>query len=452
MATTDHSNARNGTRGAGLDAVDDPVTDASPEAVESAVEAVEATADAPDAAATAETAEAATEVDDRIGLSDPDVISEGGDPAAAPTRLDVTPGFLAELSGAMRSVVGRERDRIQALIDEDKERHVAQAREQSAAEAEAFRRVADEDVAAIEAWADEETERIRAEAATRVADRRADLEAYLVQHEAVLQGELDGIEAAVSSYQTSLGGFLDDLDTTNDPEEIAHRAHEIPRAPDLETVRSLARADALTRLAEQAMAEEAAHAPEPTEVETAVTDLASDAATADEAVAAPTDAIASADARDDLGWGSPLSEGGDTAPVTAVATAVEAEVTDGADAVGDTLAGGNNGASGWLRDDDRSAGSFEAVAESGLAGESDTDFGLGSMVDESPGSVEAPVATMDAVAGSDAASSPATSPEAAVAVSSEPSFGHTNAAVRLIRSVAPWTAPSHGDHQDERRD
>jgi hypothetical protein len=287
---------------------------------------------------------------------EPKVDDAGASAAAMPASTDtteatdVTPGFLSELSGAMRSVLGRERERVAATVRDDAATHAASARAQSTAEAEAFRQVADEDVAAIEAWADGEIERIRSEAARTAADRQADLAAHLAQHEAVLEGELRGIDAAVTEYEATLGAYLDDLDATDDPAEIAQRARAMPRPPDLDTVRSLARADALTRLAEQSM-----HRDSIQDVDGAVS----------------------------------LDRGADPVP-------------------------------------DHTAAHMEGI-----------------------GPERELVAVMDAVA--TAEPGPPALPDGMSV--EEPAFGHPNAAVRLLRSVAPWTAPNHiqdedGDRQD----
>jgi hypothetical protein len=312
----------------------------------------------------------------------------------------VTPGFLSELSVAMRSVVGRERDRIAAIVKDDAAAHVAQANEQSAAEAEAFQRVADEDVAAIEAWADQEVERIREEAARKIADRQADLEAYLGQHAAVLEGELEGIETAVGAYEAKVTAFLDELDATDDPAVIAERAHGLPRPPDLETVRSLARAETLTRLAEASMANDPA-------VEDAVAESDGDDAVVESAIGTD-DAVEDADAVE--------------AAVPGAEEAVTAAVGYGAPRAGD----------GW------DSPSADAMTTDPV------DIGLGAMVDEA--ATDRPVAVMDPEATGPAAATwptddvPRLTP---VGAGQDDAPGHPNAAVRLIRSVAPWTAPHH---------
>ena len=204
-----------------------------------------------DPTSSASTDPAADEADDAGAAAEAGALDDAG---MAPGAPDVSSEFLSELTEAMMGVVGKERDRIGAIVEADAAGHLVEAKERAATEAEAFRQIADEDVANIEAWADAEVERIRGDAASRIADRRADLDTALAQQEAVLDNELKGIETAVADYDVTLQSYLDDLRSTGDPAEIAERAHSLPTPPALDDVRAVARAEALTRIAEEAAA------------------------------------------------------------------------------------------------------------------------------------------------------------------------------------------------------
>jgi hypothetical protein len=381
--------------------------------------------------------------------------------AAATGAPDVTAGLMSELSEAMMAVVARERDRVGAIVDADAAAHLAQAKERAATEAEAFRQVADEDVASIEAWAEAEIERIKSESATRVADRRADLDAYLVQHEAVLQGELDGIETAVANYKAQLDGFLAELRAGGDPAEIADRARALPKAPALDDVRAVARAEALTKIAEQAMAADEA------------------------AAAAAAAATASVSADEPVGVASPFTDvdadeaasetaGATADTATAVAddatTAVEADTTVGSAAPDPWAANTPVGFGGDGSDGERTG--WESDGLESLMGPAPTRVAADDPLGGGPVAVMDP--SVNGRTGWDASTEiPAgrtgwemdepglatgleTTPESSVAtaVAAEPmppsDLGHPNAAVRLIRSVAPWTAPTHRDDHSDR--
>jgi hypothetical protein len=359
--------------------------------------------------------------DPTIGAAAAPRADEVDDADATSGAPDVASGFLSELTDAMMGVVGKERDRIDAIVEADAAAHLVDAKERAAAEAAAFRQIADEDVASIEGWADAEVERIRADAARRIAERRSDLDSSLAQQEAILDNELRSIETAVADYEVTLQSYLDELRSTGNPAEIAERAHSLPPAPALDDVRAVARADALTRIAEAAVATPDAESP-------------IDATTDDETTGA------AETAGDGPAGSSPL-------------------VAD------DASIGAADGNGGTAPADEAAAAGIPVLVDAGSAGRTgwETDDGLEALIDPPAKAVDvgptatgtAPVAVMDpaataALGWESVVETPVTT---AVATAERSDVGHPNAAVRLIRSVAPWTAPTHpADRTDTHSD
>ena len=400
----------------------------------------------------------------------------------AMTDAGSEPDFMDELATAMRGVAARERERLTSRAADDAAGHIAEARAHGATEAEAIRRVADEDIASIKTWAEAEVARIRDDAAARVAERRSDLDAALVRHESVIQSEVDGVAVALTSYDASLNAFMDDLDEVRDPTEIARLAVLLPARPDLARIREDARTAALDRIASEAVLADAAIG-EVAEAESV------------EAESASTDAMTESPAEPSLGDEPPLSDAlatitalptstadveaasvdgsageldsgateepastelaeADAATVPAEATDVETSpapvgVMDLGSMVDDLQAGASSdsdGPSGWDTDDSA------AIAE--LRG---WDTGVAVVPERTGWELEtsAAPAVAEAVGTLDPIETAVDAPAATAAPGAEAEplahpFGHTNAAVRLIRSVAPWTAPTankeNGEH------
>lgn len=373
------------------------------------------------------------EEDGAVGAESTVIDSDGSE--ASPSTPPA-PSFLSELALAMQSVAARERERIVAELSDDAAVQVERARADAAAEAEAFRLVAEEDVAEIDAWAEREVERIRSDAARRAADRRGDLDLSLAQQAVVLQAEIDEVDAAVAAYGATLELYFEDIGLEHDPEEIARRATSLPRRPDIESVRALARAQALTRIAQ-----EAAGAQEPSDA-TGPDEVTADAATTGEpaATAEAEDAEEPSATRLSVvgGLDEMIDELGDLSTGAGVTTAEAAEApVDAASASGAVADGWSATTVPAVPADDPWAtptpastvpdpGGDGSAAPARTGWEADTSgIDLGSR----------PVAVMDP----DAAGASAWPTERPA----EPAaFGHTNAAVRLIRSVAPWTAPT----------
>lgn len=120
--------------------------------------------------------------------------------------------------------------------------HLERVRTRAAAEAEELRRMAQADIDEIHAWQEAEAVRLREEAARRILARGQELDSYLMRHAAMVDGEVDQIEGAVSAYQTRLDLYFDRLTTEASPSEIARLADEIPEPPDLSKVGGEARA------------------------------------------------------------------------------------------------------------------------------------------------------------------------------------------------------------------
>jgi hypothetical protein len=326
--------------------------------------------------------------------------SEAAVTAETPPTSGLRPGFLTELAHAMQAAADRERERIAAVVSEDAAGHIEKVRSRAAIETDELRRLADEDVTHIEEWSASEIERIRTEAAQKTEERRANLEEYLKQHDAIIEAEIEGVEAAVRDYGATLDAFFAELADSSDPSDIVRRAESLPPSPDLDSVRARARSEAIARYA--APADDGA-------------DAEASAPAAAQAEAEPTDAGPAGDGGNEM-----TAEGSAESVTMAEATA---ESTVAAESMGE-------------------AGAAEAVAAD-AAGET-ADAGDAQVAERSESSetaVSTPVGVMDP----DATSGPSWPADDRIAVG--PTVDHTSAAVRLLRSVAPWTAPNHASNQ-----
>jgi hypothetical protein len=419
-------------------------------------------------------------MEESAGAIDP--TSTTSDGSRSSDAQNLTPSFLAELANAMKAAADRERGRISGLVSETAAAHVERVRSRAILETEELRRLADQDVQGIEQWSAAEMERVRSEAEQRTNDRRASLEEYLKQHDAIIETEISGVDAAVVEYHATLDRFFAELAETADPSDIVARAEHLPSPPDLDAVRASARASAMSIFAEpeaetapaddQAMPTdvEATAAPtmdeRPTSEATAqAADVADEAAT--QAVAEPiTDGAAESDATADAD-AQPLAEGV-AEPMTVVAAEPEA-VAQGDDASAASAESEpethdepyRSDRSGWYdvtaqpSNDGWDVGApaaepepAPAVAESEptpvTAGEETSASDQQGSPEEAPtpviASLPRPIGVMDPDATTDRGwRAPEPRP---VAVT--PTVDHTSAAVRLLRSVAPWTAPTQG--------
>jgi hypothetical protein len=314
-------------------------------------------------------------------------------PEATPAAIEpvgLRPGFLSELAVAMRATAERERENIGTRVAQDAAGHVEKVRARAAIETEELRRLAEEDVTHIEEWSASEMDRIRAEADQKIGDRRASLDDYLRQHDAIIDTEIEGVDAAVRDYNTTLDTFFAELAESEDPSVIVARAETLPPPPDLDQVRAQARASAVAMFAQ----------PE------------ADAPTAD--AGATSQAVA--DAVTDTGSDGHGDGGAPTGTAETVTT----------DAVSDEAIAAEAVAS------DTQEATTEAVAEAVA-----TDMEVERQGEATPPADPVPV--MDPAATTEG-SWPDKEPEPAGIA---PSQDNTSAAVRLLRSVAPWTAPTH---------
>lgn len=327
--------------------------------------------------------------------------------AAASGTAPLTPTFLSGLAAAMRETAVKERDRISGVVADDAATHVSKVRSRAAIETEELRRLAEEDVEHIEQWSASEIERIHAEAAKRIDDRRSSLDEYLKQHDGIIETEIQGVDAAVRAYEATLDRFFAELADETDPSAIVRRAGQLPTSPDLDEIRASARANAMARLADA-------------ELETIEP----------------------------------------AASVEAVATAAEAPAAEASDVTANTAdsAGVEDDAMGGVMDDGASSVEPSESIETSepaeapmIAAEAPPDApptASESGTAETPApAVPEPVGVMDPDS-QRVPNWPAPAPtedRAQIA----PTMDHTSAAVRLLRTVAPWTAPTHAGNQPE---
>lgn len=162
--------------------------------------------------------------------------------------------FRIELAQALQVVAGHVRDRLTADVTADAERQIEWTRSRGEVEVDELQKRAKEDAAAIKAWSDEEIAKIRAEEMRRSEQREADLADVLQRHEVMIEVEVEAVTAAVTTYESTLVGFFDDMTTSMDLAHIARQSDLIPEPPNLEVVRADARAAAMSRLAQEEVA------------------------------------------------------------------------------------------------------------------------------------------------------------------------------------------------------
>ena len=318
--------------------------------------------------------------------------------ATVPAILDLTPELLGELARAMQTAVDHERERIAALVNQGGAAHVERVRARAAAEAEELRRLAEEDVDRIKEWSTTEIARIREEVSRRTGARRSSLEQYLTHHDSVTKREIESIEGAIREYGETLKRFFTELMRSSDPEEIARRAGSLPPMPDLDAIGSAARAAAVATSGDI----EAGPVPSPwTEKISAP------------AEPTPSGAIEASSAD--------TSTESDLVGVMDPSHAQEAEASaEPATTTGDTVA-----LPGPI---DTSSTPVETEAIVAM---------------DAPHLVEA---TAETAGDGESGDEPVQAPAAAAAA--EPH----GAAVRLLRSIAPWTAPTSDQGNDDQPD
>lgn len=376
------------------------------------------------------------------GTTDSTAVSQADPPAlgrAEGVAAGLRPGFLAELAVAMRSTAEKERERIAGKVSDDAAAHVEKVRARAAIETDELKRLAEEDVQHIEEWSASEQERIRGEADRKIEDRRASLDEYLKQHDTIIDTEIDGVNAAVRDYNTTLDRYFEELAQSNDPASIVARAEALPAPPDLDQIRAQARARAVSLFAEREEASSeapVAHAPAVAEMSgvapvaeplIAETSMAEVGAVAEEsAPVAETSLMAEPVVETSM---EPVMAEAAAEPVVAEAEPVVAEAAAEpvmAEVAAEPIV-------------------TEAPTATGLIGDTPAAEEPAAIAEPTPVEAE-PVPVMDPAATANPswpAPAPEREPEPVAA-----SVDHTSAAVRLLRSVAPWTAPTHAGSND----
>src|SRR3990172_7576479 len=142
-----------------------------------------------------------------------------------------TPDFLADLVGAMRSVVEASRDRALAELRTAVESG-ADGADASTVERQAQLRIrADADVAGIGDWERGEIDRVRTEATRKVAARRQLLDQELAEQESRRDAERAALQAQVADYERRLSAYMEELTAIKDPAAFAAAARRMPAPP-----------------------------------------------------------------------------------------------------------------------------------------------------------------------------------------------------------------------------
>jgi hypothetical protein len=393
-------------------------------------------------------------MEESAGAIDP--TSTSHDDSSSNDGQSLTPSFLAELANAMKAAADRERGRISGLVSENAAAHVEKVRSRAILETEELRRLADQDIQGVEAWSAAEIERIRGEADQRIDDRRASLEEYLKQHDAIIETEISGVDAAVVEFHATLDRFFAELADTADPSDIVARAEHLPHPPDLDAVRAAARASAMSIFAEPE-ADTAPAGDQPIPAEAVAPQPIADAVAepdvvAEEGAVAHADATAQGETAADAPAGTV-----DDAVVGADAPVAEADAQPATsdepyhqDRTGwyDTTVRRSH--DGWdvptpVAEPEPAPAETEIdpAAISVSSEEAPAPSREGSSETEPTPIVAAfqrPIGVMDP----DATVNPGWPAPEPRPVAVTPTVDHTSAAVRLLRSVAPWTAPNQG--------
>ena len=414
-----------------------------------------------------------------VGTAEEPGISEDQaryDAPAATSKVGLTPTFLSGLAAAMRETAIRERERITGVVADDAAAHIEKVRSRAAIETEELRRLAEEDVEHIEGWSTSEIERIKGEAAQKIDDRRSSLDEYLRQHDAIIDTEIEGVNAALRGYEATLDRFFSALATETDPSAIARRAGQLPAPPDLDEVRATARADAMAQFTESAPVADSATETTATEMTAEAQPIEAQPIEAQTIEAQPIEAVA---------------ESVDSTEPVEAAESIEATASAESPDQGDGTEGAMRGVmddglgvvtpADSLESTDGAEGSEvaavheevavapEAVAQDEVAQE-EVAVGQADVAEQETPREEVAVAQAETPTSSEGESADALAMPQPVAVMDPdaqrtpswpapaplseaahiaPSVDHTSAAVRLLRSVAPWTAPTHAGNRSQ---
>jgi hypothetical protein len=378
------------------------------------------------------------------------------DAPAAAGKIGLTPTFLSGLAAAMRETAIRERERITGVVADDAASHIEKVRSRAAIETEELRRLAEEDVEHIEGWSTSEIERIKSEAAQKIDDRRSSLDEYLKQHDAIIDTEIEGVNAALRGYEATLDRFFSELAEETDPSAIVRRAAQLPAPPDLDEVRATARANAMARFIESAPVADAATetTPEAQPIEAVAKPVDStEPVEATESI----EATASADTADQSDGTDGAMRGVMDDGRGVVPQADSLESTDGTEGSEVAAVQEEVAVTAEAVAQDEDAQEEVAVAQADVAEQEAPREEVAVAQAEAPTSTDGesadtlampqPVAVMDPDA-QRIPSWPAPAP-LSEAAHIAPSVDHTSAAVRLLRSVAPWTAPTHAGNRSQ---
>jgi hypothetical protein len=161
---------------------------------------------------------------------------EGETAAYADADADVDDGsvFMAMLVRAMQTTASVERIRVAENTERRRQAVIDKVRARQATEANRMRELASEDMRAIDAWAEQETKRIQHERERRAMEVNEDLQTSLAGHHRRIDREIEGIEAAVTTYLTDVEAFFASLDRETDLVAIAQQAGRRPVFPTLD--------------------------------------------------------------------------------------------------------------------------------------------------------------------------------------------------------------------------
>jgi hypothetical protein len=148
----------------------------------------------------------------------------------------------------MQSTAEENRNTLVDALRVEGKTSIEQIHARSAEEVDGLRRVADEDVAGIKDWSKAEIARIRAETEERIAERKQELELSLEGHAALVEREVEHVQARIAEYETEMDTFFARLAEIEDPSEFAAMAAEMPEPPSLEEASAAARTAALDEL------------------------------------------------------------------------------------------------------------------------------------------------------------------------------------------------------------
>ena len=167
------------------------------------------------------------------------------EPAPAPARRRPPTGFLADLMKAMHTAAETARTASLDQFRADGKAFVEQVHARAAGQADALRRRTDEDITAIRDWSKAEIARVRAEAEARTTARRRLLDDQLERHAALIEREIEKVQARVAGYESEMGSFFDELLREEDPAGFAARAALLPEPPSFEAIDEQAMAELL---------------------------------------------------------------------------------------------------------------------------------------------------------------------------------------------------------------